>query len=155
MNGVNETLLARLHKKFEVEEIEKEGEGEGEGEGERKNQFKQIQTAFEELKAQIAKMQQEIKADLLSIDKKIEELLKVESSKKTEVKSEEGVLEERYVISPKTGVIEKVKAKKANYIEAKPVKKEEKPKSKKDIIEAEEGALNVKGNLFKRLKEVK
>ncbi|MEM2924110.1 MAG: hypothetical protein QXJ68_00265 [Methanocellales archaeon] len=159
MNGVNETLLAKLYKKFGVEEIEEEKEKEIEKEIEER--FKQMQTTLEELKIQVAKMQEELKADLLAIDKKIEELLKlkiekVESLQKPEVKSEEE-LEERYVLSPKTGVIEKVKAKKADYIEAKPttLKKEEKPKVKKDIIEAEDSTVDVKGNLFKRLKEIK
>ncbi len=147
MNGVNETLLARLHKKFES------------AGGEEQNQFKQMQTALEEIKAQIAKMQMELKADLLAIDKKIEELLKGESLKQPELKPapEKEMLEERYVISPKTGVIEKVKAKRADYIEAKPAAiKKERTKSKNDIIEAEDSTpLDAKGNLFKRLKESK
>lgn len=189
MDGANEELLERLRKKFEVVEEAEQKQSEeivnkkldefSRSLDSLRSEIVQNRAALEELKAQVGRTQPEVKAEeLRAIDRKIEELSKavgilrseirgamkpVAAEVKAEEKAKEEDTEERFVISPKTGVIEKVKvkAKKIDYIEAKPSavkeKEKEKTKGKKEgIIEAEDSTPeDAKGGLFKRLKEIK
>ncbi len=202
MDGVNDELMEKLRKRFEVEggadqkQIEeRELDGLSRSLDSLKSEILLNRSAIEELKKQVARIQvpppAEVRAeDLKAIDRKLDELSRsIESlssdinfnrqsidelkshtveiktafkPKAAEVREKEAgeeEMEERFVISPKTGVIEKVKGKKIDYIEAKPstLKKEEKPKSKKGgIIEADDDTPADKGgSLFKRLKDIK